>query len=660
MKLLHIILCITLLALGACGGEQGGESTSTNPSTLDDPVVIEPPPRISDLTVSSDRIATIPYDVLTLTVSSPPQDVRTSALSRALQEEETYQVQFDISGQSTFLPDTTVNIPAIAQNGVLLVAVPPATPEASSSTAHTIGMRVMNLSRQQTSNVVMLQVQAPDIPAAAAGRPTAALQLLLKALYVNSNPRLKSAASTVNLTTIWDDAAALGEDTTGLDQHAEGILRGVFGVSAIDSPTVTVQATRAVALDTRSLEGGVSNIVTCIDDHWHNSSLTQAADECVSITLKFARDEVIGGIQNITGKVASIFTLARNRISSSAVGQYLTRFISAAETAEYAGDFGKLALSENTGDRDSVLSDIVRGRIYGHLTEGLDENTQALLDLLDAQDVTDALLNKTLEQADALRGLEDQLIQNVSGLDDLRNRSKDFGGPSEPGDEPRTVPLPGDGTLTVPNNVDPSEFCAMHPTIGQGLEDRGITCTQIVGAITDADFFHDVLEPLSASFIALSQRFTQACGAQFEFFDSPACQEVQREVQDLNEQFLQAIEQYGEPDADFKCQGGYVEFPSSVEDTAACIHRSLLETAHNADCPPGSTQAAERGIDVGDASVCVIYSRDFIQQGGTCREGYSLVEYLGTERCRWDGLSTREVAAYSLDKRTGRRTTVLP
>jgi hypothetical protein len=103
-----------------------------------------------------------------------------------------------------------------------------------------------------------------------------------------------------------------------------------------------------------------------------------------------------------------------------------------------------------------------------------------------------------------------------------------------------------------------------------------------------------------------------------------------------------------------------VEFPGSVEQTVSCIYRSLLDAASGESCPTGSTLAEARGIDVGDAFVGVIYSRDFIQRGGTCREGYSLVEYLGTERCRWNGLSTREVAAYSLDKRTGVRITALP
>jgi hypothetical protein len=372
--------------------------------------------------------------------------------------------------------------------------------------------------------------------------------------------------------------------------------------------------------------------------------------------------DVIGTIKDLHGKLAAIANLGTSLVGpSSMVGRFLTRIINAAEITKYTSISAKAVLSVAAGDVNTPIKDAVKQTFYDTVTDGLNKNAKALLKLADAKDVTDALVDTTFERGGPLLDLGDQLIQNVSGMqDDLHNRSKDFGGPRALEEGQTTVSMPGGGSITIPDDTDPEAFCTSNPEVAAGLASLGIGCAQFVSATTDAEFFHNVLEPLSTDFIALSQRITQACGAQLEFFDSPACQAVFQESEDFKEQFLQAIEQYGEPDADFKCQGSYTEFPSSVEDTAACIHRSLLETAHNADCPPGSTQAAERGIDVGEASVCVIYSRDFIQRGGTCREGYSLVEYLGTERCRWDGLSTREVAAYSLDKRTGRRTTVLP
>lgn len=640
MKLLRMIPLIALLALGACSGG-GGQSTPTTPGT-------PKTPSTPSLTVSSDHTATVPYDVLTLTLSSAPQ------------VEDMYQVQFDISGQNMFSPSTTVSVPAIVQNGMLLVAVPPATPEAPNSATHTIGLRVTSLSRQQTSSVVTLEVQTPDISAAVRGRPTVALQLLLKALYINSNSRLKSAASTVNLTRLWDDVAALGEDTTGLDQHAEGILRGVFGVSAVESPSVTGSATRTVALESRSLiPDFFSNTFKCITSLDFRSGTREEADRCFSTALQDVSHDVIGTIENLEGKLAAIANVGISVVGrSSALGQYLTRFIAASEITEYTSIAGKAVLSLEAGDVKTPINDAVKRAFYHAITDGLDENAQALLNLVDAPDVTDAIVDKALEQRNVLLDLGDQLLQDVSGtLDDLHSRSADFDGSSKPKDGQTTVPLPGGtGSITIPDNTDPGSFCTSTPDVATGFASLGIDCTQFISAVMDPQFFHTVLEPLFADLNALLPQVTQACGAQGEFIDSPACEAALQEYQDSFDQLVQASKQYGNA----TCQGSYATFPSSVENTVSCIHRSLLDSPNGEHCPAGSTPAEERGIDVGDAFVCVIYSRDFIQPGSTCRQGYSLVEYLGTNRCRWDGLSTGEVAAYSLDKRTGERTTVLP
>jgi hypothetical protein len=231
----------------------------------------------------------------------------------------------------------------------------------------------------------------------------------------------------------------------------------------------------------------------------------------------------------------------------------------------------------------------------------------------------------------------------AESLGKLRDDPEMYGGDPLPADPLTDIPVPG-GMLPldgVPQTA--AGICAAYPEIHQGVMALGFaSCVEYFEPFFDKKFFREVIQPFMASWdidalvACASTPDTPRCEALFE--------QLARQLEDL----FDRLREYGGDD--FKCERSYTQFEAR-NGSRTCVFSELVVMPLGTSLP-GSKFS---NWDFGGQVVYIYFSRDFIQPGGSCKPNYSLVEFLGTNRCRWESLPLNKPAAYSLNPETGEK-----
>lgn len=614
---------------------------------------------VSPFSAQMEQTLAEPLEPLTITLSSVGAVPANGSPS--------FTVFIDVSGLGTFLPENTLEVPGMFGDGKIEFAAPlledlqPITPDSR------FAVRVRRESDSLVSNVIEVGYSPIVIPSYLRGVPSVSLQLILKTLLENASTPGQNYAQKIRPGFFTDTRLALGITSDLPDIQAEAILRHAFGVSALAEPAQTLSVRAASARSVRlqgfgqSVLDGLERIIGCIRGVYNNPVNTWeagAALECQEKSRIEMRDSVLPGFAEIPQEMASVTVV----LSSSLRGRLARRIGSrvaeaelSAELAESTTALGQVVLTapfeppEATADyARRRLTEIGKRKLYDRLVKNLPEIVKYALEKLGAPELASEILSLTEDQKSRFYEIENSVHQLIDLTNQVAENPWQFGGADAP-PPPAEVPLGGFASLPLPENVTPASVCAAYPELEGALASLGFaSCEAYMTPFFDAEFVKNVIQPILDS-IPFDQ--LEPCLTNFE---SPQCEALAEQLSAQLDQLFDALLAYSS--GDLHCDGGYTEFESSVPGKRTCIFTDLTYTP----VMPGVCFAGSRPVpfDIGNYVACMYYSRDYIQPGGTCRENYSKVFFLGTDRCRWATLPLNKPAAYSLDSRTGARATL--
>jgi hypothetical protein len=278
-----------------------------------------------------------------------------------------------------------------------------------------------------------------------------------------------------------------------------------------------------------------------------------------------------------------------------------------------------------------------------------------ILDKVGAPEAFGNLVSYTEDQLAHLNDVENTLNALPTTDQRVTSLSGSFDGPATPSNDNVDIALGGASTVSVSTTGQTADsICAANPTLAQGAASLGFaSCQAFVAPFLDKSFYQTTLWPLISQEETLFQSPDfQTCLTDLQSNPSvvpDVCNTVFAELNPIVQEQMTDLLNYGSQD--FHCDGGYGEYNASDGATRTCIFAALAYTAPAA-CYAGSRPSP---FDTGSTSVCVYYSRDYIQSDGSCRTNYSLVAFNGRNTCRWSTLPLAQPAIYSVDIATGDR-----
>ena len=597
-------------------------------------VVTDPEASEPTFAITADAVHVSPFETVGLGIAGAGADV-------------TFMGELDLSGTARFADGDVIEMPLFLRGGMLMLGAPDVDVVDRAYATNRYDVRIRRSSDGAVSNSVGFEQREPPGPAAAAGVPTGTLDLVLNGLFATSDTRMARLGTRLGLSTVFDAATSLGHDTAALDRMATSILSELFDA---DGAAASASVDRALLGPIRD---GMARIGSCLEDLMGEAGgfLAGAATLCstddLDAALRVVWEGSAGSITDVFDRLARVANTGASMLTRpfSHVTNVTDGLVHRAYLSNVVQRSGTLALYSNeygrTNDLAPFLDYVVREVTRDYLTSHLDDFTHVLYDFIDGDRLLDYVIDLDFGARQHIVTLEGELTTSIEDflLDQIVNPGVYGGDPDDvSGIDEVTEWIPG--TCPMPDE----EFLA-------GV---GVTCAQIEKGLEDPVKVERYLLLLFELLDVL------------EFLSGPLCEldphslmcEIARETLIATAEEIIAL--FADVDVDFACSNRYASFDSSDPRFVTCIHGSLVVEAPSPGvCSPGSYVATSRGLDVGREHVCVLYSRDYFQADGTCREGYRETFFDSVRRCRWSGLADREDAAYAVDTVSGRRATIV-
>jgi hypothetical protein len=694
MMIFRYLFIIFATIVMACGGGGGDTNGSTPDPSSDTP--------LTNIEISS-FLSSIPtFGKIELSIDPSPasqiQNLSQNGTSAALSVSgPTFTVEIDLEGEGTFKADKTIEAPALVSGDKLIVAAPmQAFVKTEAILDPTFAIRVIRKADNAISNTIYLTEERTHVPSELRGIPSTALDLVFKAIYQELDDTLATESSGMRPGVLFDDLNVLGLDTSLLDEQADAIMTALFGVSVVDQlsgvsiaanndeRTVDEESHHAIGggnidfstseIDIQNaaktlksfsqIKGAFERIISCMDYNIQNFldlSYEDAGEACWTTSINAIRGDFIDGLSDIQGKVAlfagTVSSLA-NLGTKTFVGGYSERLGRSAAMGRYTTTGAKIALTLPTINSDpdqnseyilDQLTSTGKSIIYEELTKDIPEAGQLYLEILGAPDLLSDTIDRTAEEVAALRNLEGSLEKLRIGGQRFLQFPQLFGGQED--SEPAPIYIPNIGNIDVladgPNAAD---VCASNPELSWAMTIGFASCEEFIEPFLDQRYFVSTLLPTLEAIqsVATPEQLLSCANDTNDI--TPQCEQWFNDISLLNDQLIDSLLAYA--NEDFHCDSGYSEYEAGTSNTLTCIHESLDYVPSGANCYDGSRPSG--GFDVGNANICVYYSRDYFQEPGHyCRENYQEVFFLGQNRCRWSGLPPNSVAAYSKNRTTG-------
>ncbi len=665
MQQVYLVL-IALIMLGGCSGSGSSGNGNTDIEDPENPTIPS-----NEFSISSPITASKPFEVLELDIASSEAITMVVTQSAA-----PFLLQLDLSGEGEFLSDSTIEVEPLIIDNRFVFSAPMLTLTGSGALSNTFAVRAVRTNDRETSNILFFNQDEINVPAEMRGAPSFVLDLVLKALFTSADPLLVTQANRIKPGALYSSIERLGEDTSLLDQQAEALLGAVFNLSALE-PQLTNKSISQV-------RDGFRRMIGCLGEELTNfpENTPESSDACFNDVVTELRDNVIAGLldaqENLVSTTQTVVSLLKLK-SETLIGTYVERMANSSVASTYASNLAQLTLTtpgfttpENTADAIAeYLDDNVRRRVYEHIVNTFSDAGKELLNQIGAPESLNNTLELTTEQSIALANIEDSLLSTLVSDKEWFDRFGDnFGGGENNNVSgligPALKPfLPVDFEAVQESsenaeNLDAETICAENSNILSGISQIGFDCEHFITPFLDETYLESTLIPIInhiASVLPPENRLL-ACTSQFplEIECEQIFAELDRRLTPLLDEMTAAINAYNE--GSFECSSGYASFQSTNESLITCIHSSLVYTPPSGNCFDGSVSANEKGIDIGGENVCVYFSRAYFDEEGNCPFNYQSVEFLGMQRCRWQGLSGSAVAL-TINKETGDRTTLI-
>ncbi len=589
-----------------------------------------------------------------------------------------YRVQIDLSGTAQYLSKDTVSSDSFINGSDLLITMP-MLELADISSSKAVSLRIIDTLTFEKSNSIDISVNTLSIPNSKKGRPSKVLDMFLKTVYTNSDSSyLLADANSIQPGKLFDSLILLDQDTSLMDKQAEYILRSAFGYSAIDPSFNERNRFLAKQTDTsgdtsarlsipfgEEVLSAYQTLFDCLKDSI-NSTNSSDADNAFGCGVNAVQNEIIpslgnlqGGIVSVTSRISSMLRLGGIKVSSG----YIDNMSVSATLTHFVAKMAKLGLGmETSNNPGSVLGDFVQGELtnigldkaYNAITSDLSPLDKEVLKQINARGILNEIINLSVEGFDALRNIENDSLGFVSDIKNLESLPSVYGSDLS-SENQQVITNPFIGQVDVSQFDDPYDICN-DPNFAQGLTSIGQTCREFLAPFLDQQYFETALQPVINDFLAnVDPDSLLDCIEVDPTFSSTFCSNLINNVSFYAGAISDAIDAY--TIRDFSCDINYTEYTGGNTDLLSCVHQSINYMAQ--PCFAGSRSASEAGLDVGGLPVCVYYSRDYLDNDGSCRMNYTNTIFDGVETCRWQGLNNNEVAAYRLHRLTGYETAVI-
>ena len=419
------------------------------------------------------------------------------------------------------------------------------------------------------------------------------------------------------------------------------------------NPSVNLLPTR--------LRNAVEALVGCVRTGFDNfGSYEVSAKICeIDDAVRIVRDEYIPGISDYSSNMSNIAGVLSGmlprRLTTGFFGRQLEQLVQSGAAAQVATDVAQISLSiPGVTSSPNSSADFIVGRITDYGKQNIHDKImeriavsdvgRRLLELAGSQEAVSDAVNAFAGGAQWLyNGIVDLVGTATESLEKIQNQPELYGGDPLPQTPVTDIPMPG-GFLPINGTAQtPAAICSAYPEIGQGVMALGFSsCLEYVEPFFDQKFFRDVIQPLMA---AWDIDALTACASTP---DTPQCEALFEQLGLQLEDFFDRLREYG--GEDFKCERSYRQF-EATNGSRTCVFAELVVMPLGTSLP-GSKFS---NWDFGGQTVFIYFSRDFIQPGNTCKPNYALVEFLGTNRCRWENLPLNKPAAYSLNPETGEK-----
>jgi len=630
----------------SCSGSNGGTSDAKSVS-------------VTPLLITSAKSKAGPLESITLNVNAPGATVPGASPA--------FTVQMDASGLATFLPDNVVEVAGLFSSNTLTLAAPileayqPVTPSSR------FAIRVKRGAGNLTSNTLEFTYAAIVIPAANRGLPRAALETVHKYALM-SNPETLAIGAKRGPGLLSDALRIMGNASPIADIEAEAILRQVYGISAMP-PGTTQKMTmagadgqaRPAAIIPQRLRNAMDALVGCVRNNFEVfSSYEISAKICeIDDAAQIIRDDYIGGINDFSSSMSNVAgvlsAMLPRRLMQGVFGREIEHLAQSGAATQAATDFAQFSLSIPgvTATPDSTADYIVdrlteygKQKIHDKILEriGVSDAEQRLFEMVGSRDASDGAVAAFASGAQWFyNGILDLATTAMESLEKMRDQPELYGGDPLPAETLTDIPIPG-GILPIDGTAQtPRAICAAYPEIGQGVMALGFaSCLEYMEPFFDPKFLREVIQPIMGSW---DLDALVACASTP---DTPKCEALFAQLAQQLEDLFDTLREYGGDD--FKCERSYLQFEAR-NGSRTCVFSELVVMPLGTSLP-GSKFS---NWDFGGQTVFIYFSRDFIGPGNTCKPNYALVEFLGTNRCRWENLPLNKPAAYSLNPETGEK-----
>ena len=504
--------------------------------------------------------------------------------------ESDYLVLMDLSGTGAFGRSDTLEVEGLTTDEDRILFASPLTQAlADANTSHAFAVRVRREADGQVSNVLNFTIDDVVIPAHLAGYPTIALEVVLHSLFTASDdPLLELGAPSIQPGLTVESARRLNLDTTLSDVQAEAILQSLFGASVADWAAGIRPQSAADFADAPLAEPG-SAPAPGIDPEIRSSG-----QRCTNQLLCDALYDMMDCI----GGLMARFTPRSGRLDASACSETRFRDRMVESWEDYTGKLASwLTIGRQLGGR------LTRKFISRNAIQRLSTSNAMLKPVVEASKSFRILDKLSSGIRDGLR----HLARNRSGtlLPTLRGLTSNF-------ENVRTISQ--ETTQGSPDLIREAEM----DFAGRNLDDHERE------AIADVVNESDRLRREAESIDEFEEVYLGEKDPDDAIGNDPS-------------RGLAAAE---------SCEFGYEEFPIDDE-TSTCVFETLVEP----NCYPGSRRVRNPDLGRERDNVCLYYSLDFFQPGGTCRTNYARVYFEGRWTCRWDELEPNEPAWYTLRKK---------
>lgn len=557
---------------------------------------------------------------------------------------DSFVAQIDLSGTTRFAESDLIEVPVFERDGVLTLAAPNLDVADRTSATRRYDLRVRRGSDDVTSNSVMLLQRTPPATMPTSGLPTGILDLVLRGLFSTSDARMAQMGSKLGLSIVFDTAESMGHDTAPLDEMAVAVLDALFDPAESVLPASIDRAVLGPIRD------GMARVGACLEDLMSETSgsLAGAAAMCSTTDLDAALRVVwegsAGSIVDVFERLARVANTGASLLTRPLSGAtqvtevlahraYLSNLVQRSGTlALYANEYGR------TNDLTPFVEYGLREGTRVYLVGQLDDFTHVLYDFLNGDQLLDHVADLTPDLRQDAITLEEELTTAVETFLEDQNTNPDIYG----------------GTDDVPGIDEELEWIAEGCASPEDLVLPDVTCARFLEGLEDPEIYARFVPMMLQLSDHLEYVAGPPCTLDPELLTCKAALEAAEDLMDD----LAAL--FNERGIERTCTEAYAAFDSSDPRFETCIHSSLVVASNGpVSCNAGSYAASSRGLDVGDAHVCVLYSRDYFQPDGTCREGYRETFFAEERRCRWSGLSDAEEVAFTIDKESGRRTTLI-